>query len=239
MQKHKNHIYRSRQHLYVTLLTILAPFVYLLLFAQFAKLATGQLFYDIGVSFVRLFIGYAIAAFLAWLLAIGFYRGKRAVIALPFFDVLQSFPTFAALPVAVYFWGPSNVTTIFFLVMTVMWPILFSVLSSLKMIKHDWEEAVQIMGLKGWPYVRHYLLPVSLPGLITGSIVGLGEGWEALVATEMIVNMKNGLGPFFLGFSTNVQVTGFGILGFLIIIFSINKLLWLPLMEWGHHTMEE
>jgi ABC-type anion transport system duplicated permease subunit len=95
------------------------------------------------------------------------------------------------------------------------------------------------MGLRGWDYLKYYLVPLSIPGIITGSIVGLGEGWEALVATEMIVGTKTGLGPFFQGFSQNVPVTIFGILGFLIIIFSINKLLWIPLLDWSHSKLEE
>ena len=239
MRRHRISIYKSRPHLYVTLLTVMAPFAYLLLFSQFAKIAASTLFADIGVSMWRLIIAYLISAVLAWLMAVLFFRGKASVVALPAFDVLQSFPTFAALPLAISFWGPSNVTTIIFLIFTIIWPLFFSILSSMKLIRHEWEEAVEIYGLSGMDYLRYFLIPVSIPGLITGSIVGLGEAWEALVATEIIVGMKSGLGPFFQGFATNPGVTVFGILGFLILIFSINKLLWIPLLDWGHHKLEE
>ncbi len=240
MKKHLHaHIYLSRKHLYITLLTIVVPFLYMMLFANFAKLQTAELFEDIGISTVRLFIAYIIAAALAWILAVSFYRGKRALVALPFFDVMQSFPTFAALPLAVYFWGATEFTTILFLVITIIWPILFSVLSSLKLIKHDWEEAADMMDMRGWLFMRKFLFPISIPGLVTGSIVGLGDGWEALVATEIIVNLKTGLGPFFQSFSTNGPITTFGILGFLLLIFSLNKLLWIPLLDWSHHIIEE
>lgn len=239
MRRHRVHIYKSRQHLYLTLLTIIVPFIYLLLFSQFAKIAASTLFTDLGVSFMRLVIAYICAAGLGWLMAVSFYTGKRSVIALPIFDVLQSFPTFAALPMAIYFWGATNFTTIFFLIITVIWPVFFSILSSLRLIKHEWQDAVQIMGLSGVDYLRKFLIPVSIPGLITGSVVGLGEAWEALVATEIIVRMKSGLGPFFQSFSTNPSVTAFGILGFLILIFSINKLIWIPLLDWSHHKVEE
>ncbi len=208
-------------------------------FAHFSRIAVPSLFFNIGISFWRLLIAYLIAAFLGWLLAVSFYRGRRANVALPVFDVLQSFPTFAALPLAVHFWGQSDSTTIFFLVITIVWPIFFSILSSLKLIKHEWEEAVQVMDLRGIDYLRHYLIPVSVPGLITGSIVGLGEGWEALVATEMLVEMKTGLGPFFQAWSHDVRITTFGILGFLLLIFVMNKLIWIPLLEWSHHRLED
>lgn len=168
-----------------------------------------------------------------------FYRGRRALVALPIFDVLQSFPTFAALPLAVAAYGPSSTIVIIFLVLAIIWPIFFSTLSSLKLVKKDWGEAVAVAQLKGWRYLWHFLVPVSIPGAITGSIVGLGDGWEALIATEIIVNVKKGTGVFFQQFSTHPQIIVFGILGFLAVIFSINKLLWLPLLEWSHKRMEE
>ena len=147
--------------------------------------------------------------------------------------------TWDTIPLAILYLGRSNATIIFFLVLTVMWPILFSLISTLKMIKSDWEEAVQVAHLPRWHYFTKFLIPASLPGLMTGSVIGLGEGWEALIATEMIVGEKMGLGDFFQTFSTNPAVTAFGIFGLLLLIFSINKLVWLPLLEWGHKQLEE
>lgn len=239
MQKKHFQIYQSQKHLLFTLLTIIVPFLFLLFFSKLANIATSKLFFDVFISFSRLFIAYFIGVFFAWLLAVSFYRGRKADIALPIFDVLQSFPTFALLPLFTFFFHPSNYTIIFFLVTTVIWPILFSIISSLKLIKHDWEEAVTIIRLKGFNYLRYFLLPASISGLITGSIIGLGDGFEVVIATEIIVNAKTGLGNFFQSFAQNPTITAFGILGFLIIIFTINRIIWLPLLEWSHHKIEE
>lgn len=238
--KHNQHslIYRSRKHLIATISTLVIPFLFFAAFARVAGIPLEKLFSDIGISFFRLLTAYVISVALAWLCAVMFYHGRRSAVALPIFDVLQSFPTFAALPLASFLWGVSDTTVVVFLVVTILWPIFFSIISSLKLIRHDWKEAVEITGLSGLSYIRKFLLPITIPGLITGTIIGLGEGWEALVATEMIVGIKNGLGPFFQSFSHNIAITSFGILGFLILIFSINKLLWLPLLEWGHRQME-
>lgn len=235
----KFRIYQSRTHLLVTLFFIALPFLFFLLFSNLSHIATGRLFEDIFISITRLVVAYFIAVFLGWICAVSFFRGKRAIIALPIFDVLQSFPTFAALPLASYFLGVSNTTVIIFLVVTIIWPIFFSIISSLKLLQRDWEEAVEISGLSGWNYISRFLWPASITGLITGSIIGLGEGWEALVATEIIVGIKSGLGSFFDQFSKNAWVTAFGILGLLLIIFSINKLVWIPLLEMSHKRMEE
>jgi ABC-type nitrate/sulfonate/bicarbonate transport system permease component len=232
-------IYSSKRHLLFPLAVAILPFLFLLFFSEFTHIAKGALAYDMFVSSLRLSIAYVISVIIAWILAALFYRGRRAAIALPIFDLLQSFPTFAALPLAVLFLGASNYTVIFFLVLTVIWPILFSLISSLKLIRRDWEEVAEISGLHGWSYLKSFLLPISFPGLITGSVIGLGEGWEALVATEIIVGKTSGLGSFFERFSTDTTVTALGILGLLIVIFSINKLIWMPLLEIGHQEMGE
>lgn len=232
-------IYRSRLHLIITMFFIVAPFIFLLVFSRLTEVATDILFSDLAISFLRLLAAYFISVVLAWLLAISFFHGKRASIALPLFDVLQSFPTFATLPLAVYFWGASNFTIIFFLILTVVWPMLFSIISSLRLIKKDWQEAVEISGISGLVYLKKFIFPVSIPGLITGSLIGLGEGWEALIATEIVVKEKIGLGSFFQTYASNPEITFLGILGFLIIIFSVNKLIWMPLLNWSHGKLED
>lgn len=218
---------------------IAVPFIFFLFFSRFAQISLSRLFIDFSFSFYRIVIAYFIALTIGWLLAVLFYQGKWANLGLSLFDVLQSFPTFAALPLAVFFWGPSNFTVIFFLVLTIIWPIFFSIISALKLIRGDWRETVEIFGLSGPAYLKYFLLPVSMPGIITGSIIGLGEGWEALVATEIIVNIPVGLGGFFQSFSHSPTITFFGILGFLLIIFSINKIVWLSLLKRSNRKMEE
>lgn len=226
-------------HFAVTLFFVVLPFLALLLFSRLAHIASGRLLLDVLISSWRMLVAYLIAVILGWIFAVAFYRGKKATIALPFFDVLQSFPSFALLPLVIFTWGTSSYTVIFFLVLAIIWPIFFSIISSLKLIRQDWQEVAEIFDVKGIMYIKKFLIPVSFPGLITGSIVGLGDGWEVLIATEIIVGMRTGIGNFFQSFSHNPTVTVFGILGFLLFVFTINKFVWLKLLEWSHRKMEE
>ena len=232
-------IYRSRMHIMATLFFLALPLAVMLFLPSITGLSALNLARDGTVSMIRMLVAYVIAAALGWVCAILFYRGRRAMIALPVFDVLQSLPTFAILPLAVTFWGKNNLTVITFLILAIIWPVFFSVISSLKLIRRDWEEAAEISGLRGWRYVWYFLLPISFNGLITGSIIGLGDGWEALIATEIIVGLQAGLGQFYQTFSANPTITAVGVLAFLLVIFSINKLIWLPLLDWGHQKFEE
>ncbi len=232
-------IYKSRAHLLATLVIILLPFLFLLLFSRVVRIQESRLFFDVLVSVFRLFIAYVLAATVGWLLAVWFYHGKRSHIALPIFDVLQSTPTIVAVPIAIVYWGRSDFTEIFFLAITIIWPVTFSVLNSLHTARHDWKEAAEMSRLSGWNYLRYYLWPVTVPGLVTGSIISMGQGWEALAATEIIINIPVGLGEFFQSFSTHPTITFFGILGVLVIVFSVNKLIWSPLLESSHRMIEE
>jgi ABC-type nitrate/sulfonate/bicarbonate transport system permease component len=233
------HLYTKKWHILFAFSVIALPLLFFVGFSRFTDIALSSIFANIGISVTRLFVAYAIAAVLGWGCAVLFYRGKISTVMLPVFDVLQSVPTFAALPIAVLAWGKTNFTVIFFLVLAIIWPIFFSVLSSLRMVRGDYEEAVQIYGLRGWKKVRYFLFPASIHGLVTGSIVGLGDAWEALITTEIIVGLATGLGSFFQLFSSNAEITLFGIVGLLLVIFTINKMIWLPLLEKSHSLAEE
>ena len=239
LHRHRMKIYKSRAHLAATFLLIVGPFLFLLLFAQVQELSISSLFTDVALSLLRLVAAFLIAAVLGWALAVIFYRGRLSHVFLPVFDILQSFPEFAILPFAISYWGETNFTVIFFLVLAIIWPVLFSVLNSLKLSKHDWEEAAEIYQLDGWNYFKKYIWPLSIPGLVTGCIIGLGEGWGALVATEIIVNIRGGLGNFFQSHTADTTITVLGIFALLLIVFSVNKLIWTPLSERAHEEMEE
>jgi ABC-type nitrate/sulfonate/bicarbonate transport system permease component len=233
------HIYRNRWHLAAAFFFILLPLAYLFFLTRITHVPAEGLMTGMAVSLGRMIIAYILAAGLGWLFAVSFYRGRRSAIALPIFDILQSVPTFAALPLAVMVLGPTNVTVILFLVLAIIWPIFFSVVSSLKLIRPDWQDAAAIAGLSGWNYVRLFLWPVSFSGLVTGTIVGLGDGWEALIVTEIIVRVRTGAGVFFGAHADSPRLTLLGMLGLLLVIFTINKLIWLPLLDRSHRQLED
>lgn len=219
---------------------VLLPFLFIVLFTPLSYSEKVSFMSDLGASSVRLVIAYVISLILAVVLGITLSRGRVGTVSLPIFDVLQSFPTFAMLPLAVHVFGPSNMTVIFFLVVTVVWPMLFAIISSQKLIKTAWEEAATVYGATGVKRFTHFALPVAAPGIITGSIVGLGEGWEAVVGAEIIVGLKDhGLGGFFEFGSNQGHVIFFGVMALLLFIFVLNHLLWLPLLEKSHKMLTE
>lgn len=224
----------------VAFITVAAPFIYIFIFSEFTGVKTEQVFLDLGTSFMRVLVAYVISVAAAIPLAFFLGQGKIGDFFLPVFDVLQSFPSFALLPLLVIWFGIGNAAAIFFLVATMIWPVLFSVLSSLRLSRKDLEEAAFIFGARGWKKMFVFTLPLSLPGLIIGSIVGIGEGWEAIVGAE-IIGITPGIGGFLNSASNrgDIPVLTFGIIALLLFLFTLNKLIWIPLLKRSHDYAHE
>ncbi len=232
-------IYRHRWHLAITFLVVLLPFLFVLFIVPLSHDEKQVFVEGLATSTIRLIIAYVISVGIALLLAL-LARGKLGIFFLPFFDVMQSLPTFALLPLAIHWFGASNTTVIMFLIFTIIWPMLFAIISSQKLIREDWEEAATIFGARNWRKLVYFVLPISYPGLVTGSVVGLGEGWEAVVGAEIIVGVQNsGLGSFFSANGESSRLVLFGVLALLLFIFSLNKIVWLPLLEKSHKLLTE
>ncbi|MFI5260671.1 MAG: ABC transporter permease, partial [Candidatus Paceibacteria bacterium] len=173
---------------------------------------------------IALVIGVVIALIVGWSPFIDFF--------FPVFDILQNLPSFALFPLFIYFLGYTNQMIILFAVSSIVWPILFAVLTAIKSAHTDLSDAATIFGARGLQRIRYYLAPLSFPAILTGSIVGIAIGWESVIGAEIISNM-----PGFGAFIKNVDTAGIsptaiaGAFAILVIVFIINRLVWAPLLS--------
>lgn len=185
-------------------------------------------------SAVNVFIAYIIAAILAVALALATTRNKVVeALFLPILDVAQSFPTFALIPVLLVLFGKNRWVVITFLVVTIIWPIVFTLITSIKTERQDLADAATIYGAQsGIKRFINFQLPEIFPAFITGSIIGWGEAWEALIGAEIIVQAV-GIGQFLngIGQSGNILTLVLAIVMYLFLIFILNQLIWLPLLN--------
>ncbi len=198
----------------------------------FAGVAWRELALSLWQSFYRLAGGYAIGLLLGAGISLFVGWTSYANRVFPLFDLLQNIPSFAVLPIFVYFLGYSDTMIILFTATGVMWPILFAVLTAIKNTGQDLNDAATIFGAVGWPRIWAYLLPLSLPAIVTGSVVGLAIGWESVIGAE-IIGSVGGIGSF-INHAGSVGVSPAlfaGILGILAVVFALNRLVWAPLLS--------
>lgn len=216
-------------------------FVWILIFlfvlatvVNFSSLNPLTFFEGFGVSLARITIAYAIALILSCTIALLITSNEKVEnLTLPVFDVLQSFPSFALFPLMVASIHSSEVIIISVLTIAIIWPILFTIIGGIKNRREDLEEAATIFGAKGFKRLIHFTFPELSPSIVTGSIVGWGEAWEFIIGAELLVNVNVGIGTYLgqLGNNKENLLLIFGILVLMILLFVINKLIWLPLLN--------
>lgn len=232
--KRKNVLKNKKKSSLISVAWILLFLVALTTVVNFSKLNALTFFEGFGVSLARISIAYIIALILSCIIALLITSNEKVEnLTLPVFDVLQSFPSFALFPLMVASINSSEIIIISVLIIAIIWPILFTIIGGIKNRREDLEEAATIFGAKGFKRLIYFTYPELSPSIVTGSIVGWGEAWEFIIGAELLVNAKVGIGSYLgqLGNNKENLLLVFGILVLMILLFIINKLIWLPLLD--------
>ena len=105
----------------------------------------------------------------------------------------QAIGDIAWLPILLIWFGFGLTTMTFVIVYTVLFPVVLNVVLGVRSIPTDMQRAAQSLGASRVRIVWEVVLPGALPNLITGLRNGLGYGWRALIAAEIIVG-TSGIG---------------------------------------------
>lgn len=228
---HRAHLARHRRSWLIMTSLIIAVLLFAA-FGYFGNVAWPTLLGAVLQTAYRLAFAYGIALILGVGVALLVGWSPFAEILFPVFDVLQNVPSFALIPLFIYFFGFTDEMIILFAVSSIIWPILFAVLTAIKSAHKDLNDAATIFGAQGLRRISFYLAPLSLPAILTGSIVGIAIGWEAVIGAEIITNVA-GFGDFIKEASASgvSQSMIAGTFAILVIVFAVNRLVWAPLLS--------
>lgn len=222
--------HRERLTSFIIIATAIA---FLLILNQARSINWVEFYQGFCISLYRVVIAYLISAALALILGLVATKNRTVeAVLLPILDVAQSFPTFAILPFLLHIFGNNSAAVIGILVITIIWPITFTVIGGIKTMREDLSNAAYVYHARGAKRLIHFTLPALLPAFMTGSIVGWGEAWEALVGAEIIAQVS-GVGSILgtIGSSNQAGLLLLGICMYLLLIFLINQAVWLPLLS--------
>ena len=145
-------------------------------------------------SLVRLAVG-AIAG-MALGIPLGILVGLSATAHRVLWPVLlffQAIGDIAWLPILLIWSGFGLTTMTFIIVYTVLFPVVLNTVLGVRSVPTDMHRAAQSLGASRARILWEVVLPGALPNIITGLRNGLGYGWRALIAAEMIVG-TSGIG---------------------------------------------
>ena len=173
---------------------------------------------------------------------LGFAIGSNRVVARALegtLRFLQGISGVAWLPLAIIWFGFSDTTKGVVVVYTLIVPIIVNTVVGVRAVPENYVLVLQSLGASRLRIMWDVYLPGALPSIVVGLRLGMGYGWRALIAAEMLVR-RGGLGDLIFGARTFSQIdrimVGMILIGVLYVI--VDRLLVAPiesltLARWG------
>jgi taurine transport system permease protein len=145
-------------------------------------------------SILRLGVGAACGIGLGIPLGLLVGLSQRAHKALwPLLLFFQAIGDIAWLAILVIWFGYGLITMTFIIVYTVIFPVVLNTVLGVRSIPLNMQRAALSLGASRARIVWEVVIPGALPNIVTGLRNGLGYGWRALIAAEIIVG-TSGIG---------------------------------------------
>ena len=145
-------------------------------------------------SLIRLLTGAALGMALGIPLGVLIGTSRWAHrICWPVLLFFQAIGDIAWLPILLIWFGFGLTTMTFVIVYTVLFPVVLNTVLGVESVPRDLARAARSLGASPARVLWEVTLPGALPNIITGLRNGLGYGWRALIAVEIIVG-TSGIG---------------------------------------------
>jgi len=151
---------------------------------------------QLGVSLVKVFSGFAMAVVVG--VPLGFLIGgsKRAwAAANPVIQVLRPVSPLAWFPIGLVVLKDVGQAAIFVIFITSLWPTVINTAFGAASVPVDQRNVARVFKFGRVAYIRHVVIPHSLPSVITGMRLSMGIAWMVIVAAEMLSG-NTGIGYF-------------------------------------------
>jgi NitT/TauT family transport system permease protein len=111
----------------------------------------------------------------------------------PMIQIFRPISPIAWIPVAILWFGVTDVAPVFLIFLASVFPITVSSMAAVQNMQPVYVRAARNFGLKNTQLFRQVIFPACLPQILTGLRIALGIAWLVVVAAEMIA-VNSGLG---------------------------------------------
>ena len=161
--------------------------------AGWELITSGELMRHTGDSLQREFIAFLWSLIAVPLgIAMGWWKGFNEQVD-SLVEMLRPNPPLAWIPLSILWFGIGDLQNQFIIFLGIFFPILLNTVNGVRGVEPNLVRAARCLGSGEWTVLTRVVLPAALPQIVTGVRVGLGVGWMALVAAEL-VGASSGLG---------------------------------------------
>ena len=157
-------------------------------------LKRGVLFTHIFDSLYRVLLAVGIAALIGVPLglAMGWSRRFRSAVD-PLLEFIRPIPPLAWIPLSILWFGIGDMQIVYIIFLAAFFPIVLNSMAGARDVDTFLVRAGLSLGANRRELFTTVVLPAALPQIFTGVRIGLGIGWMALVAGELVA-APSGLG---------------------------------------------
>ncbi len=138
-------------------------------------------------SLKRVFGGFALAIAVGVPVGLLIGMSKVAQTAFnPYIQILKPVSPLAWLPLALFVFKDVDMTAIFVIFITSIWPIIINTALGVRSVSDDFLNVAKVLQLTAFERVFQIILPVAVPFIFTGMRLSLGIAWLVIVAAEML-----------------------------------------------------
>jgi ABC-type nitrate/sulfonate/bicarbonate transport system permease component len=112
----------------------------------------------------------------------------------PVIEIVRNMPPMAWIPLAIFIFVSGS--SIFIVFIGMVFPIILNTIQGVKSTDVRLIDAAKTLGATESMVVKKVVIPSAFPSIMTGLRIGLGVGWMAIVAAEMVIRSPVGLGYF-------------------------------------------
>jgi len=201
---------------------------------------TGELAKHVAASLWRLLLGVLLGVFTGVIggFIVGLNRSVSEFLS-PLIVFFNAISGIVWLPLVIGWLGIGTALAVFLIWNTVFFIVFQNTVLGVQLVPEVYEQGVQALGGGRWETIRSVSLPGALPYILTGLRSGLGFGWRALIAAEL-VGATSGLGQMIFGATeyhrSDIIIAGCLLIG--VIAIGMDRWLLLPIerrtiKRWG------
>ena len=177
-------------------------------------------------------------------LLLGWYRPAAAAFN-PMIQILRPISPIAWIPLAILWFGTSDISPVFLIFLASVFPITVSSMAAVQNMQPVYVRAARNFGLNNIQLFRKVIFPACLPQILTSLRIALGIAWLVVVAAEMIAQ-NSGLGYLIIdarnaGKRYDLVVAGMVMIGLigLILDIAVRSLEKFDEVRWGYANKDE
>jgi len=158
------------------------------------RIADGSLWDDASISLLRVLRGFTLGVGAGLLLG-GLMAASRKLhdYLNPLFLAISQVPTLGWVPLLILLVGIDEGLKNILVALSVFIPVTLGTYQGIRDVPHGYREVGQVLTFGRAQMLRTIILPAAVPAIFTGLREGLSNGWQTLVAVELLASTE-GLG---------------------------------------------